>query len=239
MRGLKYVVGTRTAALAILAAALFCGAANAQFTSYTNMLNTTMVASQSLFVAQTSVNKQREAMRVAAGETPYAPAPSTIQPPARLYAISATDFQPLSPPIMPDQFANSAAGVTPETRQEMRKLFVQTLIAFESKTRKNNLANAFAFITAVAVQIKSGKEPTSKEIDMLISYFNNTLAANPAYYSIDPQQKQILYESLVINGGIIAFLDAQGKQQNNPQLRTQAAQLSSAILKAFLGIDAK
>ena len=239
MRDLNYIKKTGTALFAILIATLSWQTAKAQFTSYTNMLNTTVVASQSLFTAQTAVNKQRESMRVAAGETPYASAASAIQPPSRQYAITATDFRPLSPPIMPDQFANSATGVTPQTREEMRKLFVQTLAAFESKARKNNLANAFAFITAVALQTKSGKQPATSEINNLIAYFNNTLAANPTYYAIDPRQQQMLYESLIINGGIIAFLDAKGKESNNQQMRTQAEQLSSAILKQFLGIDAR
>ena len=235
MRNMKRVHKAKIVFFAILMVALCRSSAKAQFTSYSNMLNTTMVASQSLFTAQTAVNKQRESMRVAAGQSPYG-SPPAAQPPARQYAITATDFRALSGPIMPDQFADSATGVTPEVREQMRAFFKQVLTAFEKDARKNNIANAFAFITSAALQLRNGKEPTNAEEDQLIAHFNNVLANSPGYYTLNPRQQQMLYESLILTGGIIVFLDTQGKQLNNPQMRDKAMEMSKQVLRACLGI---
>ena len=237
MPNLRIFTISKTLIPVILALAFCCGFSSAQDNSYSHMLSVTMTASQNLFVAQTAVNKQREVMRVAAGQPPHGS--TTTQPQQQRvvqYPITATDFQPLSPPIMPSQFANSATGVDAATRETMRNFFQQVLTAFEAGARKHNFANAFAFICAAALQVRNGKEPTNAEVDQMIAGFNNRLAASPTYYTYNPTQQQMLYESLIITGGIIAFLDTQGKQTNNPQLRAQAQEMSSAVLKAFLGI---
>src|SRR5262249_2027752 len=116
MRNVKF--GQRELFFAILMVTLCCGFGNAQPNSYANMLNTTMIASQSIFTAETSVNKERENMARAAGVTDYS---YENQQPARQYSITATDIRPLSPPIMPDQFADSATGVDAPTRENMRQ----------------------------------------------------------------------------------------------------------------------
>ena len=222
---------------ATLIVALVFGRAEAQYgDSYTRMLNTTMVASQSLFRAQTAVNQQRSNMARAAGQS-SANTGTAQQQPMRQYPITATDFQALSAPIVPDQLANSATGVEPQAREQMRQYFLQVLSNFNSAARKNNMANAFAFITGVALQIKTGKEVNEAKTDQLIAYFNNTIAAAPEYYTLTPYKQQVLYESLIITGGIIALLETQGKQTNNQQALTQAKQMSDTVLKTFLGMQ--
>jgi hypothetical protein len=138
---------------------------------------------------------------------------------------------------MPDQFANSATDIQPEVREEMRRLFNLALTEFEKQARRNNLANAFGFICAASLQVKTGREPTDTETDQLIAFFNNNLAASPQFRTFDARQRQMLYESLIIIGGVVLFLDAKGKELNNPQLRAQATAMSNAVLKSFLGIQ--
>ena len=204
----------------------------AQDNSFSHMLTITSNASQSLFNAQTSVNKQRENMARAAGVTDY----SYERQPPRAYPITATDFQVLQAPIMPDQFANTAQGVDPQTRQQMRTMFLQTLAAFEKSGRKDNMASAFSWISACAFQVRDGKEPSDADEAKLTAYFNNTLAASPDYAVLTPYKQQMLYESVIITGGIMIFLDNQGRSTNNPQLRAQAAEMSKQVLKMYLGM---
>src|SRR5438105_4341465 len=85
-----------------------------QTDSYTRLLSTTMSTTNSLFSAQTAVIEQRQSMAKAAGmlpagTSPYT-APSRPQPMPQLYPITATDFKPVSAPVMPDQLANAATG---------------------------------------------------------------------------------------------------------------------------------
>jgi len=218
-----------------------------QFESTARMLTTTiMPATSSLATAQTSVIQQRKSMAIAAGVWPdgTAPSGSTTVPQkqglASKYDISTTDFLPVSrSPIVPDQLANAATGVDPQTRETMRKLYLQALASFEAEARKNNMANAFAFVTAIALQTKFGKQLTETQADQLIVYFNNVLGSTPTFYTTNPRQQQMLYESLIITGNLIALLDSQGKQANNQQMRTQAMDMSQAVIKQFLGFDAK
>jgi hypothetical protein len=121
----------------------------------------------------------------------------------------------------------------------MRKLYLQALTSFEAEARKDNMAHAFAFATAIALQIKTGKNLTETQADQLIVYFNNVLGSTPAFYTTGPRQQQLLYESLIITGNLIALLHSQGKQTNNRQMRTQAMDMSQAVIKQFLGFDAK
>jgi len=204
----------------------------AQDNSFSHMLTITSNASQSLFNAQSAVNKQRENMARAAGVTDY----SYERQPARQYPITATDFQVLQAPIMPDQFANSAQGVDQQTRQQMRTMFLQTLAAFEKSGRKDNMASAFTWVSACAFLIRDGKEPSDADEAKLTAYFNNTLAASPDYATLTPYKQQMLYESLIITGGIMVFLNNQAKETNNPQLRAQASEMAKQVLKMYLGI---
>jgi len=239
---MKYSTGSRVFVLAAVLLTVASVSSPAQSNSYTRMLNTTMSATNSLFAAQTAVIQQRKSMAVAAGVWPAGTAPSTAQPAqpaAKQFPITATDFRSYSTPIMPDQLANAATDVDPQTREEMRKLFRQALISFESGARKNNLANAFAFITAVALLVKTGKEPTDPQTDFLIAYFNNILGASPEYSTYDAQRLQVLYESLIITGSMVALLDARAKQNKDAQLQTQVSEMSRVVIKQFLGIDAQ
>lgn len=154
------------------------------------------------------------------------------------FPITVTDFTPLSSPIMPDQLANSAAGIDPQTRETMRRLFQQALVSYEGGARKDNLANAFAFVTAIALQTRTGQRLNNTQADQLVIYFNNILGGSPAYATYNPRQLQMLYESLIITGNIIALLDDQATKTMNPQLRTQASEMSRIVIKQFLGIDA-
>jgi hypothetical protein len=229
----------------VLAVLLFAGAgatvAVGQGDSYTRMLSTTMSATNSLFTAQTAVIQQRKSMAIAAGVWPAGTGPTTTaprpQPLPQQYPIMATDFKPVSGPIMPDRLADAATGVDAAGRETMRKLFRQALTSFEGGARKNNMANAFAFLTAVALQIKTGSEPTNAQTDFLIAYFNSILVSTPAYRTYSAEQLQTLYESLVITGNMLALIDAQGKQTNNANLKAQAGAMSQAVLKQFLGVD--
>src|ERR1051325_11463093 len=106
---IKFVTGSLTILSVIVTIALCSGSTSAQDNSFVHMLNVTTSAWQSLFISQTSVNKQHESLRVAAGQNPdeSSSAPSTTAP---QYPITATDFQPVSAPVMPEQLANSAPG---------------------------------------------------------------------------------------------------------------------------------
>lgn len=51
-----------------------------------------------------------------------------------------------------------------------------------------------------------------------------------------PNQKQVLYESLIITGGSIGWLQTEGPQQNNLVVQLQASELGQGVLKQWLNM---
>ena len=213
--------------------------------SYSKMLDMTRTWNQNLWSAQSSLDLTREHLSCAAsssGQTSSAQGSSLahVDKPEQTgeqFPITATDFTPPGPAfVLPDQIIDSTAGLTPAQKAEMRSVFLKTLTTFEKQARKDNMANAFAFVATVSFQIR-GRNLTEADTDTLIAHFNEALTKTPQYNALLPQQKQVLYESLIITGGIIAYLETKGKQANNLAMRTQANQLSAQVLKQFLGIN--
>ena len=160
-------------------------------------------------------------------------------PAIRQYPITATDFKPVAARIVPDQFANSIPGLSLEQREALRALSDQFLTAFEGEARKNNVANAMALLIAMSLQVLTEKEVSDDESKQMIVALNNALGATPQFASMTPQDKQIVYESAIVMGGIIATLNIQGAQQNDFAMQSQAREISRAVVKNLLGIEAR
>jgi len=160
-------------------------------------------------------------------------------PAIRRYPITATDFKPAAARIVSDLFANSIPGLTYEQRGALRALSNQFLTAFEGEARKNNVANAMALLLAMSLQALTGKEISDAESKQMIVALNNTLGAAPDFVSMTPQDKQLVYETAIVMGGIIATLKIQGAQQNDFAMQSQAREISRAVVKNLLGIDAQ
>ena len=160
-------------------------------------------------------------------------------PAIRQYPITATDFKPVSARIAPDQFANSIPGLSLEQREALKTLSNQFLTAFEGEARKNNVANAMTMLIAMSLQVLTGKEVSDGESKQMIVALNNALGATPQFVTMTPQDKQIVYESAIVMGGIIATLNIQGAQQNDSAMQSQAREISRAVVKNLLGIEAR
>jgi len=165
----------------------------------------------------------------------YPQAPAYIPPPPRQYPITSTDFRPVGGRLMPDEISRMAQG-TAEEKEQMRTLSNQFLDALEREGRKNNIANSFAFLTSISMQIVLGRDLTDAEEQQLISGFNTSLASSPQFVSMSARDKQVLYESAIIAGGMIAFLHTQGKQNNDAKMQSDARTMAKAVLMSLFGI---
>ena len=137
---------------------------------------------------------------------------------------------------MPDEVARSSQEGA-EEKELLRKLSNQFLDSFEQEARKNNIANSFAFLAGVSMQIVSGRDLSDAETDQLISGFNNSIAYTPQYVSMSAQDKQVLYESAVITAGMMALLNEQGKLNNDSKMQADARQMASAVVAYFFGVQ--
>lgn len=165
----------------------------------------------------------------------YPQAPTYVPPPPRQYPITSTDFRPVGGRLIPDQISRTAQG-TSEEKEQIRTLSNQFLDALEREGRKNNMANSFAFLTSVSMEIVIGRELTDAEEQQLISGFNTSLASSPQFVSMSARDKQVLYESAIVSGGMIAFLYVQGKQNNDAKMQSDGQTMAKAVLVSLFGI---
>ena len=165
----------------------------------------------------------------------YPQAPAYIPPPPRQYPITSTDFRPVGGRLMPDEISRTAQGTAKE-KEQIRTLSNQFLDALEREGRKNNIANSFAFLTSISMQIVLGRDLTDAEEQQLISGFNTSLASSPQFVSMSARDKQVLYESAIIAGGMIAFLHTQGKQNNDAKMQSDARTMAKAVLMSLFGV---
>jgi len=210
------------------------GAANAQISSMESVLNASISASKSVMIAENGVYRTYASGARAGGQSS---AGRPVPQPMRQYPITATDFWATPGYLLPDQLASSAQNLTSEQREALRTLYTNILQSFERGARKNNMANAFAFAVGASIQVVGGRQLSEAYLDNLIGFYNSRIASNPQFAAMPSTQKQDLYEHLVITGGVIAFLDAQGRQTNDMAMRSQALEMSKVILKNFAGID--
>jgi hypothetical protein len=217
------------------------GGAAAQTNSYTNMLNTIQMQNQSWYNQLNSYHQQfggavRSAVQPGQAQPGAAAGQQQLAPGFPQYPITATDFYSLPVRVMPDQLVNEQAALTPEQKTVMRVMYFQLLDDFEKLNRKNNMAAALTFAVRASLLAVYGKQLSQAEIDQLGWNFNSVLAATPQFITMSPQEKQVLYESLIIMGGTITVLQTEGMQQNNLVMQVQATELGQAVLKQWLNM---
>ena len=217
------------------------GGAAAQTNSYTNMLNTIQMQNQSWYNQLNSYNQQfggaaRSAVQPGQAQPGAAAGQQQLTSGLPQYPITATDFYSLPVRVMPDHLANEQAALTPEQKTVMRVMYSQLLDDFEKLNRKNNMAAALTFAVRASLLAVYGKQLSQAEIDQLGWNFNSVLAATPQFITMAPNEKQVLYESLIITGGTITVLQTEGVQQNNLAMQVQATELGQAVLKQWLNM---
>ncbi len=126
---------------------------------------------------------------------------------------------------------------TAEEKALVRSLSNQFLDAFEKEGRKNNLANSFAWLSSISMQIVTGRELTDAEEQQLISGFNNSIGYTPQFVSMAARDKQVLHESAVVSGGMMALLHTQGKEHNDAKMQADARTMAKAVLGYFFGVQ--
>jgi hypothetical protein len=229
--------------LAVVACAM-AGSVVAAQSSYTNMLNTIQMQNQSWNSQLNSYNRQfGSAARSASPSVPLpaaqpGAAAGALQPGPALpqYPATATDFNPVPVRLVPERLADGLAGLTSEQKQTMRAMYSEFLDDFEKVNRKNNLAAALAYVVRASLRSVYDKDLTQAELNQMAWNFNSVLATNPAFNAMPPQEKQVLYENLIITGGTIVFLQAKAVQEDSLSTQRQAKELGQAVLKQWLNL---
>ena len=110
----------------------------------------------------------------------------------------------------------------------------------ETKTIRTRIRSLFlgsiamTFLLVASLFVLTGKEVSDVESEQMIAAFNDTMGSTPQFVSMSPRDKQILYESAVVTGGMIALLHSQGAEQKDAAMQSDARNMSIAVVKHFL-----
>jgi hypothetical protein len=205
--------------------------------SYLNMLGTIQSTNQSLWAAQRALE---QAERAGSGSSSPSPAPQPGPAVSQPYgvdsqAILATSFPSSPGRILPGQLIYAMSGATLPQKQMMRAFYEQLFASYEQYNPSNNVAMAVAYALGTSMAITRGRQMPAEESAQLVMYLNQALASSPQFNAMTPQQKQLLYESSILSGGMLNTLYYQGYQLNNPAARRQADEMASMIVRQWTG----
>jgi hypothetical protein len=167
--------------------------------------------------------------------SPYtsSPAFAPVLAATPVYPLEATDFRPGPRRIAPDQLANAVPGANFFQKLSLKTAYNQFLVDYEAAGRRNNVAAAISFAVYLSLTTVYGRNLSPWETQQIMTTYNNALAANPQFNAMTPQQKQMLYENMIIVGGTMAALQSDGIRQNNYQMQAQARELGQTVLQQW------
>jgi hypothetical protein len=163
------------------------------------------------------------------------------QVPVASAPLSASAFRSVGGPIMPQRLASDPA-LSPTAQRELTALYSSLLAFYQDwllqqgdQRLHNNVAGAMMYLLLTSHYLLNGGEamsPTDQEA-MLYS-LNDALAGDLAFQSLGPQEKQELYETLVISAALPLALYFEGHETGDPDLVSQAQQMIESVLISVL-----
>jgi len=144
-----------------------------------------------------------------------------------------TDFAAAAKRLVVDAYVASLAQ-DPEQRRVLGIAIAQVFEAYEKQARKNNVAGALAFAIAAAITVDRSIEMTADQREELALAVNDYLAKQPAFIHATATQRQELYETCVVAGGMIVMFAAAGKQGDGTSAK--AAKLLAAQVLTTIGM---
>lgn len=188
-----------------------------QMNSYVNGVKASMAATQG--------RKAPAAAPVAQG----ASVPAPRQP------LSATDFRPTGPRNAPERIA--AAVADPAGRAQMVEACRKILPTIEATQgfRKNNIASAITLVTALSIQVLTGREFDDAQAQGLLQLVNDEIVASGRLRNVPAEKQTRLYDALVISGGLMAGIAHNAAESNDREMMEVARAMARDAL-ASLGL---
>jgi hypothetical protein len=219
-------------ALPLICSAQYTNSATGQTynNSYSAMLSVTNSMTQNFTTMQRQYLGSISSRTSGSGSSSMSGQPAQAQ-----FPITATDFRGAAVRELPERLVAAMPGATPEQKSTVQTLCNQLLAEYEKTNRRNNIAAALTYSVRISLEIESGRRLSPAEAAAAFRSFNNGLAATAEFRTMTPDQKQILYESSILTGGIAAVLYLQGRQQNNPAMQAQGRQIAQSFLKQWAG----
>jgi len=224
----------------IIAVLAFTAGNAAQCTSTADIYGLSMKMNADFWRGQADLDRTiKQGEKLATPSSPSTPnEPGTPQwyPPVSRLPITATDFHPASRREVPELFLKAMSDVPPQQKAALGLLYHNILMEYEKRYRGSNVALAVVYAVEISLRIDRGTTFSPAQRDHLVWFLNDAFGGAVQFQALTAQQKQIVYESLVICGGMAAALYAEGRDQRNPDFQAQARLIAQSILKQWAGM---
>ncbi len=169
---------------------------------------------------------KRHGYDTSALDAPAAKAPAK-KPPVSHKPASASDFKPAKTrPAIDAYFAKQP--MSPDHEKLMRTMIDQLDKGLETQLRRNSVANAAGLTIATATAIVDGREMEDDAVREVIATFNDQLAVSADFQKSKPEEKQALYDQLLLTTAVLVTLDTLGKRDS--EVAGAAISTSRAVL---------
>jgi hypothetical protein len=191
---------------------------------------------------KTQLADAMEGRRPVAGEN-QAPTPkATMENILRRVPLTETSFKSNPTPIMPALLGASLGDGKSEDSQKLIKVSRELLKNYDempvanNETRvKNNVAGAATFALAMSrsVLMNGQRELSEKQTEALLQDINALLASSENFRKMTDADKQKMYETLVISGGLATMLYREGTEKGDAETIAKGKDLAKTILSQF------
>ena len=229
---------------AFLASAAFWTPAQAQYTNYmrpgvtfNNIYAAQADITLSNMIRQQQMNSYVNGVKASMAATQgrkAAPAPPVAAAaPAPRQPITATDFRPAGARNAPERI--SAAVADPASRAQMVKACREILATIEATPgfRRNNVAAAVTLVTALSIQVLTGREFDDAQAQGLLQLVNDEIVASGRLKYVPAEKQTRLYDALVISGGLMAGIAHNAAQSNDREMMEVARAMARDALTSL------
>lgn len=172
----------------------------------------------------------KEAMRRQGSELPETKVKSPR--PLKHEAPSASDFKPgKGRPVVDAFFAQN--HMEPQHEQLMRAMIEALNKGIETNLRKNSVAAAMGIAVAQATTIVEQREIPDDALRELIANFNDQLGRSAQFQKSKPEERQALYDQLLLTTALLVTFDTLGKKDARA---AEAALVSGRAVLSELGV---
>jgi hypothetical protein len=198
-----------------------------------SMLDFTISQNIQKNIFEGSLRRQYGEALVTTGRARELPPPPTA-PVHRVHVpITASDFEGTGRRTMPPALCE--AGKTAGEKAQLAQMCRQILDAMEGEKgfRRNNVAFALTVLIGGSLQIAFEREVSERDTEQLTKELNDVLAGAESFRRMSAAERQSMYETAIITGGLIIGTYRQGVENNDPGMKRQAQMMASQVLAQF------
>jgi hypothetical protein len=119
--------------------------------------------------------------------------------------------------------------------RELLKNYEEMLVANKETRVKNNVAGAatFALVMSRSILLNGERDLSEKQSEALLQDINALLASSEIFKKLPDVDKQKMYETFVITGGLATMLYREGTEKGDAETTAKGKDLAKAILSQF------